>query len=307
MSAKSVEHLLQSGFEQLKIDDSNVNKMNRRRSVRIQIQYNRSLPDLSLLNLGLDLENNNLLPKKSNIEAESKENEIKLELENIHYKRALEQFTYITKNEYLIRRKKTNNDDDSPCGCTLTRGQIVSSEFGCGNKCLNRAINIECDDRCKFGHLCSNQRIRKQENAPVTIFITEKKGYGLFASTDIIGKDTFIMEFVGEVVSMAEFTKRSKSYSKQKIRHHYVMTASGKNLFDATQKGNLTRFINHSCDPNAETQKWTVDGECRIGIYTKRTIKAFEEITMNYQFERFGKDAQECFCESPNCTGWIGS
>lgn len=53
-------------------------------------------------------------------------------------------------------------------------------------------------------------------------------------------------------------------------------------------KGNTSRFINHSCDPNAETQKWTVNGELRIGFFSKRTILAGEEITFDYQFQRYG-------------------
>jgi hypothetical protein len=29
-------------------------------------------------------------------------------------------------------------------------------------------------------------------------------------------------------------------------------------VIDASKKGGLARFINHSCDPNCETQKWQV-------------------------------------------------
>lgn len=52
--------------------------------------------------------------------------------------------------------------------------------------------------------------------------------------------------------------------------------------------GNISRFINHSCEPNAETQKWTVNGELRIGFFSTRTILAGEEITFDYRFERYG-------------------
>ena len=33
------------------------------------------------------------------------------------------------------------------------------------------------------------------------------------------------------------------------------------------------RFINHSCDPNAQTQKWTVNGELRVGFFTTREVR----------------------------------
>lgn len=272
------------GLELVQIDDSKVNKMRRRRSTRIQQRAEKQdNQDISLLSL--DLANNNLPAIGNGVEAPPKA-EFQLERENIHFQRAQKTFTYITRNEYLVRRKKPANDDEfSKCTCKIS--DVTNGKAGCGENCLNRVMSIECDTNCVLGPLCSNQRFQRSENANCTVFITENKGFGLFASTTI-PKNTFIMEFVGEVVSMSAFKKRSREYAKQKVRHHYVMSSSSNNLIDATKKGNLTRFLNHSCDPNAETQKWTVNGECRIGIFSKRTINAFDEITINYQFERFG-------------------
>lgn len=63
------------------------------------------------------------------------------------------------------------------------------------------------------------------------------------------------MEYVGEVVNPKDFRKRAKEYSKDKNRHYYFMALKSDQIIDATNKGNISRFINHSCDPNAETQK----------------------------------------------------
>lgn len=286
----------------LQIDDTKVNKMIRRRSIRIQQKQDRRSLDVSF-----DLANNNWAPIDSEREKDQgndvndkdkghnkgkepakNESEFGLEPENVHYQKAVKLFTYITRSEYCVRRNKNDCDDEGgDCGCVLTAAQLRLGEMGCIKNCLNHQTSIECDTNCKLGEFCGNQRFQRFDNAPVTVFITEKKGYGLFASKDI-PKGTFIMEFVGEIVSMTEFKKRSLEYAKQKTRHCYVMTSSGKRLIDATKKGNLTRFVNHSCDPNAETQKWTVNGEDRIGVFSKESIKMFEEITINYQFERFG-------------------
>lgn len=63
------------------------------------------------------------------------------------------------------------------------------------------------------------------------------------------------MEYVGEVLDMRQFRKRAKKYAKNDVQHFYFMALSGEYCIDATCKGNISRFINHSCDPNAETQK----------------------------------------------------
>lgn len=52
-----------------------------------------------------------------------------------------------------------------------------------------------------------------------------------------------------------EFQCRAEDYANDKNRHYYFMALKSDAIIDATVKGNNSRFINHSCDPNAETQK----------------------------------------------------
>ncbi len=63
------------------------------------------------------------------------------------------------------------------------------------------------------------------------------------------------MEYVGEVLDYREFKKRTKRYENQENIHFYFMALNADQIIDATKKGSNSRFINHSCDPNAETQK----------------------------------------------------
>lgn len=45
-------------------------------------------------------------------------------------------------------------------------------------------------------------------------------------------------------------------------------------IIDAGPKGNYSRFMNHSCNPNCETQKWTVNGDVRVGLFALCDIPA---------------------------------
>ena len=57
-------------------------------------------------------------------------------------------------------------------------------------------------------------------------------------------------------------------------------------------QGALGRFINHSCEPNCETQKWIVRGELAIGLFAIKDIPAGTELTFDYNFERYGDKVQ---------------
>lgn len=43
-------------------------------------------------------------------------------------------------------------------------------------------------------------------------------------------------------------------------------------IIDAGPKGNQARFMNHCCQPNCETQKWTVNGDTRVGLFALEDI-----------------------------------
>lgn len=69
-------------------------------------------------------------------------------------------------------------------------------------------------------------------------------------------RHSFVIEYVGEVLSPAQFGRRKKQYAKDPSHsHHYFMALKTDQIIDATRKGNVSRFINHSCEPNCETQK----------------------------------------------------
>jgi len=59
-------------------------------------------------------------------------------------------------------------------------------------------------------------------------------------------------------------------------------------FIDATKKGGIGRFANHSCNPNCYVAKWTIGDRVRMGIFAKRAISKDEELTFNYNVDRYG-------------------
>lgn len=57
-------------------------------------------------------------------------------------------------------------------------------------------------------------------------------------------------------------------------------------ILDATLKGNKSRFLNHSCDPNCEIQKWWVNGLWRVGIFAIRDLEVDEEVRVVFVSRR---------------------
>ena len=71
--------------------------------------------------------------------------------------------------------------------------------------------------------------------------------------------------------------------------------------------GNECRFVNHSCEPNCEMQKWTVNGHYRMALFALKDIHPDEELTYDYNFSLFNPhEGQICKCGSAKCRGVIG-
>ena len=63
----------------------------------------------------------------------------------------------------------------------------------------------------------------------------------------------------------------------------YIMELDQGFFVDGKRRGNDSRFINHSCEPNCELQRWVVKGRMRIGIFALRDIAADEPLSYDYQ------------------------
>ncbi|KAL5208403.1 hypothetical protein ABZP36_032838 [Zizania latifolia] len=213
-------------------------------------------------------------------------------------------WTHVRSNLFLHRNRRTQSIDESMvCNCKPPQ----DGRMGCGDGCLNRILNIECTKRtCPCEEHCSNQQFQRRNYAKLSWFHYGKKGCGLQLKEDV-SEGRFLIEYVGEVLDIAAYESRQRYYASKGQKHFYFMALNGGEVIDACTKGNLGRFINHSCSPNCRTEKWMVNGEVCIGIFATRNIKKGEELTFDYNYVRVsGAAPQKCFCGTAKCRGYIG-
>eukprot|EP00210_Caulerpa_lentillifera_P004802 g4584.t1 len=205
----------------------------------------------------------------------------------------------INSNVYTYKRRKSIKEEDiAICQCRPVDGK------GCLENCINRILNIECTPGfCPCEGACRNQRFFRRQHADVEIRPADDKGFGLFAKA-LIHDGEFVTEYMGEILDEMEYLRRRTFYAESGHKHYYFMQIGNGEVIDACRMGNAGRFMNHSCDPNCETQKWLVKGDLRVGFFTTRSVQAGEELTFNYNFQT--EKPIRCYCGSSNCTGSIG-
>ncbi|KAK8740388.1 hypothetical protein OTU49_002890, partial [Cherax quadricarinatus] len=201
---------------------------------------------------------------------------------------------------------KPNHDYElQACNC---KRPTKPGERGCGDDCINKMMLIECfSQTCPIADSCGNQPIQRHEyKTCLQRFMTPNKGWGI-KTTQEIKAGTFIMEYVGEVVSEKEFKLRMQTkYAND--THHYCLNLDRGMVIDGHRMGGDCRFVNHSCDPNCEMQKWYVNGQYRMALFALKDIEEGTELTYDYNFSLFNPaEGQECKCGSENCRGVIGA
>ncbi|XP_019221341.1 histone-lysine N-methyltransferase NSD3 isoform X3 [Oreochromis niloticus] len=188
------------------------------------------------------------------------------------------------------------------CNCKPADEHPCSLE----SQCLNRMLQYECHPQvCPAGDSCENQCFSKRLYAETEVIKTEGRGWGL-RTNQALKKGDFVTEYVGEVIDSEECQQRIKRAHENHVTNFYMLTLTKDRVIDAGPKGNSSRFINHSCSPNCETQKWTVNGDVRIGIFALCDIEAGTELTFNYNLHCVGNRRTSCHCGSDNCSGFLG-
>jgi SET domain-containing protein len=130
-------------------------------------------------------------------------------------------------------------------------------------------------------------------------------GKGAFA-TRPIAKGERVIEYVGERITHQEADRRYDDDSMDE-HHTFLFTVSSRTVIDATNAGNESRYINHSCEPNCESE--ITRG--RIFIHALRDIAVGEELHYDYAYQRSGDETEQdetqyrCRCGTRTCRGSI--
>ena len=112
----------------------------------------------------------------------------------------------------------------------------------------------------------------KKRKKPVRFARSAIHNWGLYAEENISAND-MIIEYVGEKVRQQVADMRERQYLKSGIGSSYLFRIDENTVIDATKRGGIARFINHSCTPNCTAKIIKVDGSKRIVIYALRDIE----------------------------------
>jgi len=149
----------------------------------------------------------------------------------------------------------------------------------------------------------SKKAARPAPNPWLVVRRSKIHGRGCFARRDI-PKGTRIIEYLGERISHKEADLR---YADADVNdnHTFLFIADRKTVIDGTHGGNESRWINHSCDGNCESEI----EDSRVFVDARRDIKKGEELGYDYQIGRDKADPPNvdeiyaCRCGSPKCRG----
>ncbi|XP_068105278.1 histone-lysine N-methyltransferase EHMT1 isoform X2 [Hyperolius riggenbachi] len=167
---------------------------------------------------------------------------------------------------------------------------------------LEPPLIFECNQACSCWRNCRNRVVQNGLKVRLQLFRTKTKGWGVRSLQDI-PMGTFVCEYVGELISDTEADVREDDT--------FLFDLDNKDgelyCIDARFYGNISRFINHLCEPNLLPVRVFMSHQDlrfpRIALFSSRQISAGEEIGFDYG-ERFwdikGK-VFSCRCGSLKC------
>jgi len=182
---------------------------------------------------------------------------------------------------------------------------VLSDERKC------KDLIYECHDSCRCKS-CFNRLVQFGPRDDLEFQQFSFKGLGLVARKSIV-RGSFICSYLGEILTKPEAVRRDRQNQiEQQMNYIFclneVNTETGATIqtfIDPSRKGNIGRYINHSCDANCDIISVRVD--CfipQITIFANRDIPPLTEITFNYGStgaEASIEVGKKCFCNSYNC------
>ena len=182
-------------------------------------------------------------------------------------------FTYISSNIYGAGVPDPNLPQvrDSLCGCQcyhLGKRCGPKAPYCCsimadvpfaytlaGKVCVTPGTPIyECNWKCSCPMDCINRVVQHGRKIPLCIFRTNNRGWGV-KTLQPIKANTFVTEYVGEVITSEEAEKRGRAYDEEGETYLFDLDFDDDQMFtiDAKKYGNISHFFNHSVSSTASS------------------------------------------------------
>ncbi|XP_069729111.1 histone-lysine N-methyltransferase EHMT1 isoform X4 [Phaenicophaeus curvirostris] len=161
---------------------------------------------------------------------------------------------------------------------------------------------FECNHACSCWRTCRNRVVQNGLRTRLQLYRTQKMGWGVRTMQDI-PPGTFVCEYVGELISDSEADVREED------SYLFDLDNKGGEVYciDARFYGNISRFINHLCEPNLIPVRVFMSHQDlrfpRIAFFSTRHIEAGEELGFDYgdRFWDIKGKYFSCQCGSPKC------
>ncbi|PAA81199.1 hypothetical protein BOX15_Mlig027750g1 [Macrostomum lignano] len=210
-------------------------------------------------------------------------------------------FTYVTKR---VPGPGVSIPDDPVLGCTCTdcyeeRHSCVASHVHNEGRVpytrqgrlpnVNASFPIhECNSLCKCGPDCPFRVVQRGRQFGLAIYRTKNRGWGV-RTLQRIPRGSFVVEYVGEVVTFEEAERRGLEYDRQAQTYLFDLDLDGEPVYsvDARDYGNIAHFLNHSCSPNLTIR--CVYTQCidkdlpLLALFAAEPIPKGAELTFDYQ------------------------
>lgn len=178
------------------------------------------------------------------------------------------------------------------------RGCNCKSAAACqSNQCVCVSHRRECDPdlcrSCGAGNApgeprgCCNAGLRLGLRYRTVVGRSSVHGWGVFPVVEI-PKNVLVGEYLGEVITQEEAERRGRVYDE--LQYSFLFNITEMYAIDSTRMGSKLKYCNHSKDPNCEPRLMRVGGDVRVGIYSRKNIRVFEELFFDYGYGKTGPD-----------------
>uniref|UniRef100_A0ACD5TA21 Uncharacterized protein n=2 Tax=Avena sativa TaxID=4498 RepID=A0ACD5TA21_AVESA len=219
---------------------------------------------------------------------------------------------------------------DSNCACGQHNGGDLPYNSS-GVLVCRKPVIYECGEACHCTLNCRNRVTQKENRYHFEVFRTTNRGWGL-RCWDPIRAGAFICEYAGEVIdelkvnlddSEADYIFQTVCPGEKTLKWNFGIELLGEEStyvsaddfeplpikISAKSRGNVSRFMNHSCSPNVFWQPVQYnhgdDKHPHIMFFALRHIPPMTELTYDYGVvgAEPSRRTRNCMCGSLSCRG----